>query len=89
MSDAKLIKTEVSISRMAAKKEGSKANNMSFHIDQKTLEKYEGMCIGLKGNKVVVSGKNAGKVLRELLKKGPGEEITFASIPKRDVTIVI
>ena len=74
---------------MAAKMLRRTPKKVSFHLDQKTLEKYEGLCIGLKGNKVVVSGKNAGKVLRELLKKGPGEEITFASIPKRDVTIII
>ena len=89
MSGAKLIKLEVSISKMATKKEQVKANTMSFLLDKKTLEKYEGLCIGLKGDKVVVSGKNAGKVLRKLLKKGRSEEITFASIPKRNVTIVI
>ena len=76
---------------MAKKTEKGKVkeNSMSFYLSPEVMEKYEGMCIGLKGNKVVVSGKNAGKVLRELLKKGPGKEITFASIPKRDVTIII
>lgn len=71
------------------KKSGIEESSMSFNLSPEVMERYEGMCIGLKGNKVVVSGKSAGKVLRKLMKKGNGQEITFASIPKRDVTIVI
>ncbi len=70
---------------MAAKKATAK---ICFYLDQKTLEKYEGLCIGLKDNEVVASGKNAGKVLKDLMAKGRGEEITLACVPKRNAAIV-
>jgi hypothetical protein len=37
---------------------------------------------------VVASGKNAGKVLRELLTMGKGDERTFACVPSRNAVMV-
>lgn len=70
------------------KKYGIKENGMSFNLNSEVMERYEGMCVGLKNGKVVVSGKNAGKVLRKLLTKGKGDEITFACIPSRNTVMV-
>lgn len=70
------------------KKSGTEENSMSFNLSPEVMERYEGMCIGLKNGKVVASGKNAGKVLRELLTKGKGDEITFACVPSRNAVMI-
>ena len=70
------------------KKPEIKEDSMSFNLSPEVMERYEGKCVGLKNGKVVVSGKNAGKVLRELLIKGKGDELTFACVPSRNAVMV-
>lgn len=57
------------------------------------MKRFEGMCVGMVGGKVVVSDKDIGKVIKTMREKYPNmadmPDAVITSVPKSTLALVV
>ena len=58
-------------------------------MEKELFEKYKGMYVVLVNDRIVSSGKNAKKVLKEARSKYPKAELVLKKVPEEETLILV